>query len=78
MADSDTHCGYLSLRVSADFRRRLGAVQASIESGMSGGTPPPGVPNVSLSGTLRAAAERGLKLMEAELGLAEQKAEGAK
>ncbi len=80
MTDDDAATTQFSLRVSARLLRRVAAVQRRLDSGMCGALDsadgddlPKGV---SRGAILRAAAQRGLKLMESELGLAEQAGEG--
>lgn len=78
MAD-DSEITQFSLRVSERFLERVSVVQRRLDSGMCGALDngdgldmPKGV---SRGAIIRAAAQRGLKLIEQELGVVNQGAE---
>ncbi len=81
MTDDDAATLQFSLRISSRFLRRVAVVQRRLDNGMRGALDTgdgDGMPKgVSRGAIVRAAAQRGLKLMEAELGVEEQKADGA-
>lgn len=74
MTDDDAATIQFSLRISGSFLRRVAAVQKRLDKGMCGAlelTDAEMPRGISRGAIMRAAAQRGLKQMESELGLNE-------